>query len=206
MLRSSFFLLAFLAGSLQVFEPARFANGEVVGIPYRSQAAGLVAMEVSVNAQGGVTDSRTLESVDPFTNVMKESVSNWRFIPARDNRVRIESRVLVMGFFRPAMLLPAAPKGFKAAGAEASEDVPFPLTVEVPPYPPNASGSAYVVLELEVAENGSVASTRVCSPQTGFDQAALDAARNWQFRPARRNSNPTSSKAVLVVAFREPVH
>ncbi len=204
MVRTSFLFLGLLAVSAQSFEPAKFTSGGIQGIPWNSRAAGLVILEVSVNAQGRVTDARTIEAVEPFTGVMSGSVRNWSFNAARENRVRVESRVLVMGFFRPAMLLPPAPEGHKSPDAEPSEEIPFPTSVAVPPYPPNAIGSAYVLVEMEVGESGSVTSARVVSETSGFDSAALDAARDWKFRPANRSGGPVPSVAYLVVAFRQP--
>ncbi len=204
MVRTSFLVAGLLAMSAQSFEPAKFMGGAMEAIPYRSFAAGLVVLEVSVNAQGRVTDARTLEAVEPFTDVMTSSVQGWSFEPARENRVRVESRVLVMGFFRPAMLLPPAPEGFREPDAQPSEDVPFPTSVDVPPYPPNAMGSHYVLVELEVGEAGSVTSAQVRSPTSGFDSAAVDAARGWKFQPARRGGRPVPTLAYLIVAFRQP--
>jgi TonB family protein len=204
MLRTSFLVVSLLAASAQSFEPAKFMSGGIEGIPYRSFAAGMVVLEVSVNAQGRVTGARTLEAVEPFTDVMTSSVRGWSFEPARENRVRTESRVLVMGFFRPAMLLPPAPDGFREPDAEPSEDVPFPLSIDVPPYPPNAIGSHYVLVEIEVGEGGSVTSAQVRSPTSGFDSAAVDAARGWKFQPASRDGRPAPTLAYLIVAFRQP--
>jgi TonB family protein len=205
MLKTPFFLLVLLAVAAQSYEPAKLVGGGVQGIPFNARAAGLVILEVSVNAQGRVTDARTIEAVEPFTRIMAQSVRGWRFDAARENRVRVDSRVLVMGFFRPAMLLPPAPDGHKSPDAEPSEEVPFPTSVTVPPYPPNAIGSAYVLVEVEVGQSGSVTSARVVTETSGFDSAALDAARGWQFRPAQRGGGSVSSLAYLVVAFRQPV-
>jgi TonB family protein len=116
----------------------------------------------------------------------------------------VESRVLVAGLFRPAMLLPPAPEGFETPDAPPSEEIPYPTSVAIPPYPPNALGSHYVLVEVEVGEAGSVTAARVVSRTSGFDSAALDASREWRFRPAKRAGRPVPTVAYLLFAFRQP--
>jgi TonB family protein len=88
--------------------------------------------------------------------------------------------------------------------AQPSDDIPFPTSLEVPNYPPNAIGSAYVLVEVEVGESGSVSSAKTIGETTGFDSAALQAARAWTFRPASRDGRLVSAFAYLVFAFRQP--
>src|SRR2546430_16572923 len=74
---------------------------------------------------------------------------------------------------------------------------PPKLIEEVPPeYPAGASGSARVVLQLDVDERGAPGNLLVLSePQPGFDESALAAARKLRFDPARRGGQPI---AVLI--------
>ncbi len=45
----------------------------------------------------------------------------------------------------------------------------------------------------------------VVRSRSGFDIAAVNAARRWRFRPATRDGQPVRSVAYLVFGFREPV-
>jgi len=83
--------------------------------------------------------------------------------------------------------------------------IPFPTEVVVPPYPPNAVGSENVLVELDVNENGVVASAKVLSPETGFDDSAVSTARQWRFRPAREAGRPVRSRVYMIVSFRQPL-
>ena len=51
-----------------------------------------------------------------------------------------------------------------------------------------------VVIEAEIATDGSLRSARVVSPPLGFglEQSALDAIRRWQFSPARYGDRPVA--------------
>jgi len=195
-------LLLVLSMQRSTFEPARLESGPVEAIPYRTAAAGIVLAEVSVTDRGVVTDVQILKDVAPFTEVIQQSVRRWRFAPARDKGRMVETHVLVGGLFRPAMLLFPEPK--IDVELNPSSKVPFPTGVAVPPYPPNAVGSAYVLIEVKLSEDGVHEDARVVSPKTGFDDSALDAARGWSFRPAMRENKPVPSYAYLIFLFRQP--
>ena len=205
MLRTTIFFLAMATPVLaQRFEPARATSVNVQAIPYRTAAAAIVGVELTVDARGRVADVRSLVDVEPFTDVLRNSVRSWSFDAARGGGQRAESHVLVAGVFRPAMLMFPRPDVPNQVDAQPSDDIPFPTSVEVPNYPPNAIGSAYVLVEVEVGESGSVTSTKTMGQTTGFDDAALQAARAWTFRPARQDGRSVSGFVYLVFAFRQP--
>ena len=195
-------LLLVLSMQRPTFEPARLESGPVEAIPYRTAAAGIVLADVSLNERGSVTDVRILKDVEPFTEVIQQSVQRWRFAPAREQGRMVGTHVLVAGLFRPAMLL--FPEPTIDIEPEPSNNVPFPTGVAVPPYPPNAVGSAYVLIEVKLSEDGTHEDARVVSPKTGFDDSALGAARSWSFRQALRENKPVPANAYLLFLFRQP--
>ena len=172
MLQPLLHALAITASLSQAFEPARAERVTMQGTPFNTAAAGVVMAELTVDARGLVTDVRVLQDLAPFTDVMRGSVRGWTFAAAREGGQRIESQVLVAGLFRPAMLMFQAPDTVRTTDAEPSE-APLPTGFGVPPYPPNAIGDAYVVIEIEVGEDGMVRSARTLTPSSGFDDAAV---------------------------------
>lgn len=204
MLRTTILFLAMGVSAAQRFEPARVANAQVGEIPYRTAAAAVVGVELTVDARGSVTNVRDLVDVEPFTGVLRDSASRWTFNPARGGNQRVDSHVLVAGVFRPAMLMFPRPDVPKEVDAQPSDEVPFPTSLEVPSYPPNAVGSAYVLVEVEVGDSGSVMSAKTVGESSGFDSAALQAARAWSFRAASRESRPVPGFVYIVFAFRQP--
>jgi TonB family protein len=97
------------------------------------------------------------------------------------------------------LLLAAVP----AKGAEPAEVVltrpPAVVQPATPEYPPEAKArglSAEVLLELDVGANGEVLAARVASPAapagSGFDEAALEAARRLRFSPAEIDGEPAA--------------
>ena len=60
-----------------------------------------------------------------------------------------------------------------------------------------------VVLELLVGASGAVESVRVVRSLTPqFDRLAVEAARTWTYRPARRDGKPVAAKVSASVTFR----
>ena len=70
-----------------------------------------------------------------------------------------------------------------------------------PPYPSNAKGSATVVMQVDVSDQGRVDSARVLAAGSAFDAAALDTVKAWTFRPAVRANRPAASRAFVVFSF-----
>jgi len=196
------------------FEPARFESGDVFLQPPMTAGGGEVLLELEVSSSGEVTGVAVLRKTPPFTDPLRQAVGGWRFAPAREvleppeAPVAIDSKVLVVGFFRPPTLYNAPARGEVPEDiAPPSEDVPFPTAMVAPLYPPTAylHVSQTVLIEVEVGSEGRVTSSKVIRKAEGLDAAATDAAREWRFGPARRDGKAVRSFAYIVFGFREPV-
>ena len=60
-----------------------------------------------------------------------------------------------LGFFRPPGTTFAAPENPRYKSTTAPEELPWPTSVLVPPYPMNALGSGKVVLEADISDAGT---------------------------------------------------
>jgi TonB family protein len=181
--------------------PPRLLSAAVPPSPMNAQSGGIAAFDVAVDDAGSVASVDTVQDVAPFGDALRGAVRGWRFEPAREQGRAVRSRVLVLGFFRPPELAVIAPERPRYKDTTAPEELPWPTSVTVPPYPPNALGSGKVILEVEVSEEGKVASTRVLNPGSPFDGAAAGAAQAWTFRPASRNGRPVATRAYFVFTF-----
>lgn len=66
-----------------------------------------------------------------------------------------------------------------------------------------AKYSGVVLLEIEVDSSGRPRGFRVlASPGLGLDQKAIDAVRQWRFRPGYRDGRPVVTQATVEVSFR----
>jgi TonB family protein len=195
-------IAAGLLALLLVAAPAELPQLGTAGAstpPESVVGGGFAALELTVEA-GRVVATRPLQGGAPWLELLEGDVAGWVFEPAD-----AAGRVLAAGLYRPPQLyLDVGP----SAGPEpfgAVQDLPFPVRLRQPAYPPDAIGSAAVVIEVLVTEDGAVAQKRIVGPATRFDEAALSAAGEWRFRPARRGDRAVSARACLVFAFRGPV-
>jgi TonB family protein len=87
-----------------------------------------------------------------------------------------------------------------------SEGVPVPKrTKTVPPtYPPEAQAAGIrgiVILELVVDPQGKVESVNVIRSVAGLDDAAIDAAKQWEYEITKVNGKPVSVRLTVPITF-----
>jgi TonB family protein len=76
-----------------------------------------------------------------------------------------------------------------------------------PQYPPAALAShraGNVVLEVQVAEDGSVSSIRTLSGDPLLAAAATEAVRNWRYQPYRQHDHPAQFQTDVTLSFSLP--
>ncbi len=79
------------------------------------------------------------------------------------------------------------------------------LQKTVPVYPPiavAARAEGTVVLQATISKSGSIANLRVMSGPAMLQQAALDAVKNWRYRPYLLNGEPVEVETTVNVIFR----
>jgi TonB family protein len=198
-----------LVAALQMsstFQPARVISSPFGGMPFGARAAGLVILEADVDERGRVTGVNTLRDLEPFGPVLRDAVKQWRFEPARHEGEAVPDPVLVVGLFRPAAVLFAAPPDPPPPPPSyAPTTIPFPLEVGIPAYPANAIGVAAVLVGVEIDADGRVTDAEIIGPTSGFDDSSLEAARRWEFRPAQYNRRNVPARSYLLFVFRQPV-
>jgi TonB family protein len=181
--------------------PPRLVSAAMDPAPWNVQGGGIAACEAKLDARGRVTASDVVQDLPPYGATLCDAVRAWLFDPATLGGQAVASRALVLGFFRPPATAFAAPDAPRYKTTAAPEEIPWPTSVAVPPYPPNALGSGMVVLEADVSDRGAVTRTRVLSAAGAFDSAAADAVQKWVFRPARYKNRDVPSRAFLVMSF-----
>jgi TonB family protein len=169
--------------------------------PLNVQSGGVAAFALTVDERGSVAGVDTIQDVVPYGDALREALHEWSFEPARDQGRAARSRVLVVAFLRPPELAVIAPERPRYLEAAAPADLPWPTSVTVPPYPPNALGSGKVILEADVTEEGKVTGPRVLNPGSPFDGAATGAAQEWTFRPATRDGRPAAARVCFLFSF-----
>lgn len=100
---------------------------------------------------------------------------------------------------------PAVDTGPVRIGVNVQGEPPVPIRKIDPIYPEAARRlriEGVVILELVVKKDGTVGDIKVLrSLNPLLDQAAIEAARQWRFKPGRVNGRPVDAFFVLTVRF-----
>ena len=188
----------------ELYSPTRFLSGETPEQPPLASAGGLTILELDIAPSGIVTDAIVLDEAAPFTEVIQKAAVLWRFQPAEIEGNAIPSKALVVGVFRPPVLMGAGlpePRSVQPA----SEGVPYPIATSMPEYPPNALYEGVAVVEVAIDTGGAVVEATMVSPEEGYDEAALEAAGAFRFRAARYEGRVVESFALIIFGFRQPL-
>jgi protein TonB len=82
--------------------------------------------------------------------------------------------------------------------------VGFLLNKTTPTYPPIAKAARVqgtVVLQATISKQGTIEDLRVISGPAMLQQAALDAVRQWRYRPYLLNNEPVEVETTVNVIF-----
>jgi TonB family protein len=112
--------------------------------------------------------------------------------------------VLVAALIRaPALIGPTLGDMPRDIGSE-SDSTPFPFSTVTPLFPPRARDAGIVMIETTIDAGGTTTANRVVRSSPSFDEAALNALRQWRFRPARILGSATPTLAYVIMGFRQP--
>ena len=189
------------------FIPARRLSGSLPAVPPPTVAGWTEErLEVVVDATGRVQRVTPFRATPMPADAAAPALADWLFRPAVDRGRTAESRVLVAAMFRPPQLYDAPTLGTPPVDrALPSGEIPIPVELRPPRYPPLAVSDAVVLVEVLVGLDGHVREARIISGDPGFHEASLDAARGWLFRPARRNARDVEAYSYLIFGFRRPL-
>ena len=192
---------AVLSGGLPGLAPLAVGGGEIV-------------VEVSVAAGGQVEKIKPIRTTPPFTQMLIDRVSGWRFAPATEDppgrdgkptgRRPVASKVLVAALFRAPTLLTPTQGEPPTTVAAASTDVVYPSLMMEPSFPPVARFGGVVMIEARIGRSGNIIDAKVIASSPPFDEPALQAARQWRFFPGQIKDN-AESYAYLIFGFPQPV-
>jgi protein TonB len=92
--------------------------------------------------------------------------------------------------------------GVSAISAGVAEGMLLRRTEPVyPAFAKSAHVSGTVVLSGEITKTGTLAGLRVLSGPASLREAALDAVKNWRYRPYMLNSQPVEVQTTIRVIF-----
>jgi len=96
---------------------------------------------------------------------------------------------------------PPAPRPVRVGGAIVPPRLIHRVQPEYPELALQARLGALIILEAHVDTRGRVKSVKVLRGSPLFDQAAIDAVRQWRYRPLLLNGQPTEFLVSVTVTF-----
>ena len=198
--------------------PARLNGGAAVPpLPITMVSGGQVFLELTVDFDGRVAGVKTLRSTPPLTGLVRDAVRTWRFEPSQRTiesatetirfafRMARLSSVFVGAVYRAPVLIGPTLGTVPIDLATPDVETPIPVTVGAPSFPPDALCGGVVLVEVEIDATGHVCDARVLASAPPFDGVALDAARQFRFRPGRVDGVPAASYGYLIFGFPQPI-
>ncbi len=164
------------------------------------------------DSEGRTRREQALGSVGPYTTVEKspqrvfinDAVAGVNYIldphaqTAQKNssaQIRMMSTSTVVA--SSASPSAAAAGGLKLTGAALQGAVLRKIQPEYPPVAKAAVAQGSVQVEITVGENGQVMSAEVVSGHPLLRQSAIDAARQWQFKPTELSGKPVKVEGLI---------
>jgi len=149
----------------------------------------------SANNRQAKTDPTTQDNDSQDNDSIVEASSTTKVAPAKAASTKIASTKIV-----PAKTDP--PQSVWLSPAQARI-----LSRTEPLYPPEALAdhrSGNVVLEVQVAEDGSVSNIRTISGDPLLAAAAAEAVRKWRYQPYRQHDHPSPFQTDVTLSFALP--
>jgi len=116
------------------------------------------------------------------------------------NGTDYEGRALTVNEARP-MVPPPPPQRLRVGGNVAQASL---LTQVKPVYPPLAKQAriqGVVLLEAVISKDGAIDNLRVISGHPLLTQAAIDAVKQWRYKPTLLNGEPVEVVTTITVNF-----
>lgn len=189
----------------------------LVPAPYpASLFGGEVLLDAAVNRNGTLSDVKVVSGEQPFLKQALDAASTWTFVPQSSDTNAVETRIAIAFQFPQPYVPPRRPTvqhfGQDSSGAAAksaeqgrASASALVLTSYEPDYPAASNADGSVILYESIDRDGHVTGVRALTGTEPLRSAALAAANEWQFAPAKRKGSTIDSAAIIVVTFRQPL-
>ena len=175
---------------------------------------GTVILSYTVDVKGHATNIQVTQSLDRLLDLNAvAAVSQWKFQPARQNGVPVESASSSEVTFRlldpipPAQAVASQPFHSMVLGSVPSTGNMLPVLISrvEPEYSEQARRAKLeggVTLAVLVGADGQIHEVQVShSLGMGLDERATESVKKWRFRPAYQNGQPIDYWTSVVVSF-----
>ena len=186
-------------------------------MPYPSEARakgiqGKVVVRVSISETGTVQNAEAVSGDPILTAAAIESIKSWKFKPFIKNGKPIEvSSNLPLTFALPPTVL-AETKPDEGSANTSAERLQLPAGATTghivhrvePEYPPIAHAAhrqGFVQLHAIITKDGKIADLKLISGEKEFAAAAIEAVRQWRYRPYLVDGKPVEVDTTIEIRF-----
>lgn len=173
----------------------------------RAGIDGSVEIEVTIGDEGKVTHARVIRSANPALDAPAlEAARQWLFSKPTEGSV-VRTIELTFALRRTAPVLnPGHHFEIESDAVRVGSSIRTPVKIRhvSPEYPAiarSAEVSGMVIAEVLIGRDGLVTDARILRSIPLLDQAALDAVRQWEFRPTLLNGTPVPVIMTVTVNF-----
>jgi Trypsin-like peptidase domain/Gram-negative bacterial TonB protein C-terminal len=166
-------------------------------------SGGDVVLDAVVGNTGRLADIRVRGGENPFLEKVLSAVQSWMFRPASSGDQAIAARIGIV--FQFSGFIPARARHgrtFEEHLADLPERGAQPLVTPEPDLPPAKMVEGNVILCEQLDSRGQIDSIEVLQGQEPLASAAVAAARQWRYSPARSGGADAASEVIVVDAFR----
>lgn len=216
---------AYAGQSYSYLSPTLIEAGNAL-FPTSGPSVAAISLLATVESDGHISETETVDSIGstltggPYEGTLVGYVEDsiaaaklWRFNPAVDLNLKATRSIAsitfvyetVSGFGADTSTIPEMKTVLPKAGEYLP---PLPRRVSRVEYPIRGSISTptpTVVLNLEIAADGSILGTDVIQSVPALDALSKRDVKNFRFQPARYQGKPIRSTAIVAIAFLPPL-
>jgi TonB family protein len=166
----------------------------------RDGIKGAVELVVTIGTDGRVKAARTLHGPPLLAQAAEESVLQWRYKPTMLNGAPVESQSQVFVNFVGDRAAAAPPSPAPAAGAFQQAE----LILRKEPIHPGGelqSLAGTVIFQARVGLDGRLSNIRVTDGPAELVPAALEAVKQWVYRPAKLDGQAIEADTQIGLRF-----
>ena len=189
-----------------------------------ARVQGVVIIEATIDTHGNIAHAHVLRGQPLLDQAALDAVKQWQFQPTLLNGVAVPVIMTVTvnftldkgpaGGVQAELMVPPPPpppppaelvNGMEPLRVGGSIKPPRKVRDVRPNYPADALAAraeGVVILQATIDQSGNVVSARVLRGQPMLDQAAVDAATQWQFEPTFFNGVPVPLIMTVTVNFK----
>ena len=172
--------------------------------PIATTQSGLVLLDLTLDADGGVSRVRTLRGEQPFLRQALEAARQWTF---ESSQTHDPTRVSAFFFFQSPQLVSFQniQSDYRQEGSPELDCPALPRSISSPTYPHNSVAQGAIVIQALIGTQGAVESTSIIHDLPSLGRSICETVRSWKFYPARVGGNRCKGTAVIVASFVRPV-